>query len=111
LATVVKKPKNAKKPWAVRYQVAGKQRERSFTTKKEADGYKAKYEYENRQHIFTDPKAGASFVEAAEAYIDRLDCAANTRRGPRYSSTSASTAPRTAGTCSLTSGTTSLPNR
>jgi integrase len=83
LATVVNKPKNAKKPWAVRYQVAGKQRERSFTTKKEADDYKAKYEYENRQHIFTDPKAGASFVEAAEAYIDRLDCAANTRRGYR----------------------------
>jgi hypothetical protein len=81
LATFIKKPKNARKPEAVGYKVSGKQRERSFTTRKEADAYKAKYEYESRQQIFTDPNAGGSFTEAAEAYIDRLDCAANTTRG------------------------------
>ena len=83
MAKVVRKPQNVKSPWTVRYTVGHKQRERSFGLKRDADAFLAKYEHDSRLNICADPTAGPTFTEAAEAWIDRLDCAANTSRGYR----------------------------
>jgi integrase len=85
MATYVK-GKNPRKPHTIRYQDNGRQRERSFATKREADDFKIKFEHDNREHTFVDPRAGkATFKDAAEAYIDNLDRAANTKTGYRVS--------------------------
>jgi integrase len=79
MATIVK-GKNPRKPYTVRYQDAGKQRERSFTTAKEANDFKAKFEHDSRASIFIDPKLGQTeFVAYAEAWISNLDVKHNTR--------------------------------
>ena len=56
MATVIRKRERAgttgsgsAKPWTVRYQDEGKQRERSFQTKREADDFKAHFEHSSRE--------------------------------------------------------------
>jgi integrase len=64
--------KNPRKPWTVRYWHEGNQRERSFTTKREADHFIAKYEHDRRESIFIDPKLGSvTFGEYAQLWIDQ----------------------------------------
>jgi integrase len=91
MATVVKKRQRAKttgsgskKPWTVRYQYQGRQRERSFATKREADDFKAEFERQSRLNLFVDPRNGSiSFIEYAERWIEGLDLAPNTISGYR----------------------------
>jgi hypothetical protein len=62
--------KNPRKPWTVRYQLDGRQRERSFATSREANEFRIKFEYDSRQQIFIDPKlASEPFKDAAERWI------------------------------------------
>src|SRR5215469_17032311 len=71
MATIIK-GKNRLKPWTVRYFHENRQRERSFRTKREADEFKAKFEFEQREHSFVDPRlAGEKFREAAFGWLDR----------------------------------------
>jgi integrase len=66
------KGKNPRKPWTVRYWHEGRQREKSFTTKREADDFVAKYEHDRRESIFIDPKLGSvTFGEYAQRWIDQ----------------------------------------
>lgn len=61
---------NARKPYMVRWTVAGRQRERSFTTSREARDYRTKVEYEARTQSFTDPRLGTvPFTEYAREVI------------------------------------------
>jgi integrase len=71
---------NPQKPWTVRYQDNGRQRERSYATKGEAEDFKAKFEHDSRAGIFVDPRNGsAPFVEYARTYIAGFDKAEGTR--------------------------------
>src|SRR5258708_36478564 len=85
MATIIK-GKNPNKPWTVRYFYEGKQKEKSFRTKGEADGFKIKFEHDSREHSFVDPRDGkTTFLEAATRYIDNLDRAPNTKSAYRTS--------------------------
>ena len=70
---------NARKPWTVRYQASGRQREQSFRTKREADDFWAKVEHDKRANIFIDPKLGdVLFRDYALAWLGRHLGASNT---------------------------------
>jgi integrase len=69
VATIVK-GKNLNKPYTVRYQNQGKQRERSFRTSREAHDFRAKFEHDSRESIFIDPTAGnVSFRTYADGWL------------------------------------------
>jgi integrase len=71
MATIIR-GKNARKPYTVRYQHEGRQRERSFRTSAEAKDFKAKFEHESRAQIYTDPAvANVRFEEAAAGWLSR----------------------------------------
>jgi hypothetical protein len=78
MATLVK-GKNPRKPYTVRYWHEQRQRERSFTTRREASDFIAKFEHDRREHVFIDPRADReTFGEAARRMIaDQAN--ANTR--------------------------------
>jgi integrase len=77
---VIIKGKNPRKPYTVRYQHQGRQRERSFATQREAKDYLAEFERQSRLNLFVDPRAGSTpFTEYAERWIDNRDCAPGTR--------------------------------
>src|SRR5262249_20654362 len=66
------KGKDPRKPYTVRYWHEGRQRERSYATKREADDFKAKFEHDSREHIFVDPRLGGErFRDAAERWPQR----------------------------------------
>jgi integrase len=76
--------KAIRKPYMIRYWVDGRQREQSFTTRREALDFKAKVEHDTRAHIFVDPKqANERFADAAERWVSRLTGAANTKENYR----------------------------
>ncbi len=57
--------------WTARYFYEGKQRERSFKTKTDADDFVAKFEHDKRESIFVDPRNGRiTFTEYAERWIE-----------------------------------------
>jgi integrase len=69
------KGKNANRPWTARYWHEGRQRERSFTTRREADDFIAKFEHDRRLNLFVDPRAASeTFGEAAQRWIDTSRC-------------------------------------
>lgn len=66
------KGKNPRKPYTVRYWQQGRQRERSFKTWREADGFRVRFEHESREHSYIDPRAGAEpFSESMTRWVDR----------------------------------------
>jgi integrase len=70
MATYVK-GKNPNKPHTIRYFHDGGQHEKSFATKREATDWKAKFEFESREHTFVDPKiANEKFAKVAERWLD-----------------------------------------
>ena len=78
MATIIK-GKNPRKPYTVRYQDQGRQRERSFRTRREASDYLVKFEHDSRASVFVDPRNGSvPFTEYAEDWITGLDRAAGT---------------------------------
>jgi integrase len=87
MATIVKARQRAgtegsgtRKPWTVRYQLDGRQRERSFRTKREAEDFKARFEHESREQSYVDPKLGSEqFADAAARWIDRHPGAPRTK--------------------------------
>lgn len=83
MATIIK-GKNQRKPYTVRYQDAGRQRERSFATRAEAHDFKIKFEHDSRAQTFVDPRNGSTpFVEYAGQWIERMDATPGTRSGYR----------------------------
>jgi integrase len=81
VAKVVSKAQNTRKPWTVRYWADGKQRERSFVTRRDADDYAAKVEHDKRAAIVADPRLGdAPFRDYAAAWLRQHGGAANTIR-------------------------------
>lgn len=72
MSTIVRKPQNKVKPWVVRYQVKGKQREKGFSTKQEARAFQTDNDHAIRYGTYVDPKLGNNnFGDAVEAYIRR----------------------------------------
>lgn len=81
---VIVRGKNATKSYTVRYWLNGRQRERSFTTSKEARDFKTRVEYESRTQSFIDPKLGSvPFGPYAEQVVGSMALAANTLYGYR----------------------------
>jgi integrase len=79
--SVIIKGKNPRKPHTVRYWIAGRQRERSFTTAREARDFMTKIEYEARTQSFTDPALGAvRFTDYANDVISNRAIAPGTRK-------------------------------
>lgn len=71
--SVIVRGKNPNKPYTVRFWVDGRQRERSFRTRKEADDFKIKTDHDVRAQIFVDDRAGRQrFADAATAWLDVL---------------------------------------
>ena len=82
--SVIVRGKNPNKPYTVRFWVDGKQRERSFRTRKEADDFKIKTDHDVRAQIFVDDRAGRlRFADAATAWLDRKAIAEGTKRNYR----------------------------
>ena len=80
MATLIK-GKNPRKPYTVRYWVAGKQREKSFPTRRLATDFKSKVEFEARTKTFIDPKlSDIRFTDYALDVIGSMAVADNTRR-------------------------------
>ncbi len=78
MASIIK-GKNPRKPWTVRYWDQAKQRERSFTTKGEANDFIALFEHDRRESFFTDPSNGKiDFCQYAAQWIASLDKAPST---------------------------------
>lgn len=70
----------------MRYWHEGRQSERSFSTKREADDYAAKVEHDKRAQIFVDPKLGEiQFREYAESWFRQHPGAANSKKAYRGS--------------------------
>jgi integrase len=59
VATIIRKPGNTRKPWTVRYWHEGRQRERSFRIKREAQDFVANFEHSRREGTYIDPRAGS----------------------------------------------------
>jgi integrase len=77
---VIVKGKNPRKPHTVRYRLDGRQRERSFKTKREADDFKAKFEHDSREQIFVDPRLGSiTFADAAASWLAAKQASARTK--------------------------------
>lgn len=71
MATIVK-GKNPNKPYTVRYYHDGRQREKSFATRKEANDFRVKFEHDAREQTFVDPKvAGEKFGAVANRWLAR----------------------------------------
>jgi len=82
--SVIVRGKNSNKPYTVRFWADGKQRERSFRTRKEADDFKIKTDHDVRAQIFVDDRAGRQkFSDAATAWLNRKAIAEGTKRGYR----------------------------
>jgi integrase len=79
MASKILKGKNPNKPYTVRYWHEQRQRERSFTTRREAQDFAAKFEHDSRDQTFIDPRASLeTFGDAARRMIaDQAN--ANTR--------------------------------
>lgn len=73
---VLVKGKNARKPYTIRYWVAGKQREKSFTHATDAREFKIKVEHDTRTQTFIDPSLGSvRFADYALSWLDGRVCA------------------------------------
>jgi|SRR5579859_874230 len=71
MATIVK-GKNANKPYTVRYFYDGRQREKSFATRKDARDFMVKFEHDSREQTFIDPRvAGERFARVAQRWLAR----------------------------------------
>lgn len=71
MATIVK-GKNPNKPYTVRYYHDGRQREKSFATRREANDWRVKFEHDSREQTFVDPKvAGEKFGAVANRWLAR----------------------------------------
>ena len=82
--SVIVRGKNQNKPYTVRFWVDGRQRERSFRTRREADDFKIKTDHDVRAQIFVDDRAGRQrFADAATAWLDRKAIAEGTKRNYR----------------------------
>src|SRR3974377_704439 len=82
--SVIVRGKNANRPYTVRFWADGKQRERSFRTRKEADDFKIKTDHDIRAQIFVDDRRGKEkFSEAAKAWLDRKAIAEGTKSNYR----------------------------
>jgi integrase len=77
---VVKKPANARKPWVVRYRVDGRQREKAFATRKEADQFKTKTDHDARSHAYVDPDDKTTLTEFAEQWLPQHAVSEGSRR-------------------------------
>jgi hypothetical protein len=70
MASKILKGKNARKPYTVRYWDEGKQRERSFSTRREATDCQVKFEHDSREGTYIDPRASTeTFGQAAHRMI------------------------------------------
>jgi integrase len=79
MASKILKGKNPNRPYTVRYWHEQRQRERSFTTRREAQDFMAKFEHDSRDQTFIDSRASLeTFGDAARRMIaDQAN--ANTR--------------------------------
>lgn len=83
--SVIIKGENANKLYTVRFWVDGKQKERSFKTRKEASDFKIKTDHDLRAQIFVDDKLGRQkFSEAATSWLEHM--AASDRSKDLYGS-------------------------
>lgn len=78
---VIKRGKNANRPYTVRYWHEDRQREKSFRTKREADDFIARFEHERREGSYVDPKAGSvTFGQYANRWLEMHVIAPTTKR-------------------------------
>jgi hypothetical protein len=77
---IVHKPGNTRSPWTVRYEANGKQRERSFRLKSDAEAFRVKVDYETRARIFVDPDERTTVADYFETWIERHAVSPGTER-------------------------------
>lgn len=71
--SVIVRGKNVNKPFTVRYWIDGKQKEKSFATRKEAQDFKIKTDHDVRAQIFVDDKLGKQkFSDASITWLERM---------------------------------------
>ena len=68
--TIVYKPRNTHRPYAVRWRIDGQQHERSFATQAEAEKYKLELDYRRSSGTYIDPaKTEQLFKDAVEDWL------------------------------------------
>jgi hypothetical protein len=68
--TIIEKPNNTHKPYTVRWRFDGRQSEKSFTTKKQAEDFEIELAYRRSRGTYIDPRVtGQTFKEAAEIWL------------------------------------------
>ena len=68
--TIVYKPRNTHRPYAVRWRIDGRQHERSFATQVEAEKYKLELDYRRSSGSYIDPrKTEQLFKDAVEDWL------------------------------------------
>ena len=73
--------KNPNLPYTLRYYHDGRQREKTFRTKREAKDFQAKFEHDSRENIFVDPRESAvKFRDASAQWVSRLTGAESSKR-------------------------------
>jgi integrase len=77
---VVRKDRNVKSPWVVRYEVDGKQREKSFRYRQEAEDFRAKTDNDQRQHIYVQPDMRTSADSYFTSWIESHAVSDGTKR-------------------------------
>src|SRR5690348_2813309 len=83
--SVIVRGKNSNRPYTVRYWIDGKQKEKSFFTKKEASDFQIKTDHDVRAQIFIDDKPGKQlFSDASNTWLTSLS--ASPRSKDVYSS-------------------------
>src|ERR1035441_360376 len=79
------KGENIRKPYTFKYRDdQGKQREKSFSTKREAEDFKTATDHSLKSHSYIDTKNGkTTFGEYAAKWVNEYPCAEQTRKGLR----------------------------
>ena len=79
MASKILKGKNPRKPYTVRYWHEGRQREHSFTTRREASDFIASFEHASRQGTYIDQRATSETFGQAAGRMIADQANANTR--------------------------------
>jgi integrase len=68
-AKVIKRERNKLRPWVVRFDAGGGQREKSFRTRKEADDFRAMVDNDSRARIYVEPDERTTLADYYEKWI------------------------------------------
>jgi integrase len=77
---IIHKPGNIRSPYTVRYSADGRQREKSFRTKREAEDFRLSAEHDQRRGVFVDPDERTTLADYFASWIETHQVSDGTKR-------------------------------